>query len=301
MKQLISDYLRQAGASAYGFAKAEPVHADARRQYEAWLARGYAHGLDYMANNLELRFDPRGLLEGCQTIVSTAWLYNPPQLRDASLPYLARYAYGRDYHKSLRTLLKPLCRELNDRGIATRICVDSAPVMERYWAVKSGVGFCGHNGLLIVPGVGSRVFLAELLITAELPADDSCSMSCNDCGACLKTCPARALTPEGVNCSRCISALTIERPGMALSLPRPTLMGCDVCQDICPHNRANPACKNKELATRPELLTLAEPELTALTDEEFRNKYAGTALMRAGRDGLLANLRTFPPESTLTN
>ena len=291
-KEEIRRLIMEAGASAVGFARAEEVSAEALSRFGRWLARGAAGELGYMHNYPELRRDPRLLLDGCLTVVSTAWAYNPSVLRSPSLPYLARYAYCRDYHNALRSALKPVARRIEEAiGAAWRICIDSAPVMERYWAVKAGVGFCGRSGLLIVPGTGSRVFLAELLLSVPLEPDAPCTLSCGDCGACVRACPAHALDDgPAPDCRRCISALTIERPGSAARLPRPTLAGCDVCQDVCPHNAGAPAGRVTQLATLPQLLEVDEAEIQRLTPEEFRKRYAGTPLMRIGLEGLRANL-----------
>lgn len=292
VKEKIRAMLMQAGAEAVGFARAGEVDRQAADRYARWIERGGHGELHYMERHGELRLDPRRLLPGCHTIVSAAWLYNPPCLRDASLPYLARYAYSRDYHKALRSVLRPLTRQIEARyGCATRICIDSAPVMERYWAVKSGVGFCGRNGLLIVPGAGSRVFLTELLLTLELPPDTPCTLSCAGCGECVRACPAAALCGDGTtDCRRCISALTIEVPGSAVSLPQATLAGCDVCQDVCPHNREQRVGSVEALSTLDKLLNVSGDELEKLTPVEFEARYAGTPLMRVGLRGLLDNL-----------
>lgn len=291
-KEQMRRLLREAGAAAVGFARAGEVSASARASLGEWIERGDDGELGYMRNYPELRRDPRGLLEGCRTVVSTAWVYNPATLRDASKPYLARYAYCRDYHNALRSALKPVARVIGEAtGAAWRICIDSAPLMERYWAVRAGVGFCGRNGLLIVPGVGSRVFLAELLLTLDIEPDSPCTGSCLDCGACVRACPAGALDrSSSPDCRRCVSALTIERPGSALRLPRRTLAGCDVCQDVCPHNSGAPATRVSQLATLPQLMDVDEEEIMRLTEEEFRVRYAGTPLMRIGLEGLRANL-----------
>lgn len=300
MNQDVAEEIRRrllnAGASAAGFARAEAVAPAAVEAFDSWLAGGNQGALSYLERNRELRIDPRGLLEGCHTLISTAWLYNPPVLRDATLPYLARYAYCRDYHNALRSVLKPLMRGIEaDFGYRCRICIDSAPVMERYWAVKSGIGFCGRNGLLIVPGVGSRVFLAEILLAGgqSLPVSPSHpSSGCHGCHRCVRACPGRALALPSPDCRRCLSALTIELPGSAQRVPRPTLMGCDVCQDVCPFNQENITGNVPALAPLPQLLTVSAHELQHLTEEEFRARYAGTPLMRAGLPGLLKNLDT---------
>lgn len=291
----LSDWLRErllaAGACAVGVARAEGVSAETMRAYSDWLAQGCAGTLDYLQRHGELRADPRTLLPGCRSVVSTAWLYNPPRLRDERLPYIARYAYCRDYHKALRSVLKPIAREVEENyGAHVRICIDSAPIMERYWAVRSGVGFVGLNGLLIVPGVGSRVFLAELLIDRDLEPDEPCTLSCAGCSKCVKSCPAGALRGDGtLDCRRCISAQTIENPGGCLP-PRPTLAGCDTCQDVCPHNAANMTTALEALAPLDRIVNFDARRLYTDSDEEIEKALAGTALKRIGAQGLRDNL-----------
>ena len=173
--------LLEAGAVAVGFARAERVPREVWTRFEAWRSSGRAGELGYMGNYPELRIDPRGLLEGAQTVISVAWPYLPDTLRDDSLPFIARYAYCADYHKSIRRILKPLLRSW---ATGSRVCVDSAPVLERWWAVQSGVGFIGRNGCLIVPGYGSWVFLTEILVTEMLEPDEPCTLHCDGCGVC---------------------------------------------------------------------------------------------------------------------
>lgn len=281
------------GADSVGFARCEPVEEAAWESFSRWLAEGKHGALKYMEAHAELRRDPRLLLPGAQTIISTAWLYNPPILRHPSLPYLARYAYCRDYHKGLRSILRPLKERLEKEGIGVRICVDSAPIMERYWAVKSGAAFPTSSSLVSVPGIGTRVFLAEILITLPLEPDTPLSMKgCPDCGACKKACHSSALNQGQLDCSKCLSCLTIETPGEAKSLPRKTLMGCDVCQDVCPLNSANRTANHPQFASRSSLLTLDEESLSSLSEKEFLSLCAGTPLMRPGLEGLRRNLRT---------
>lgn len=291
LKEKIRSLLLAAGADAVGFARAEAVAPEALAEFDAWLAAGKAGELDYMHSHRDLRADPRLLLEGCRTVISTAWLYNPPRLRRPELPYLARYAYCRDYHNALRSALKPVCRQIEaETGARWRICIDSAPVMERYWAVKSGVGFCGRSGLLIVPGMGTRVFLAEILLDIDLEPDAPCRESCGECGACVSACPAGALEGRSPDCRRCLSALTIEKPGTAPAVPRLTLLGCDRCQDVCPYNRPEKTAHLPQLQPLEKLEQVTAGELTQITEQEFRQKYAGTPLLRPGLTGLRANL-----------
>ncbi len=293
LRDVIRRELTDAGACAVGFASAGMVDDAAWDAYMSWLDSGSAGELGYMHRNLELRRDPRGLLEGCSTLVCTAWNYLPAVLRGRDMPYIARYAYPPDYHKALRRILKPLCRSWQERfsGLSTRICIDSAPLMERYWAVRSGVGFIGRNGVLIVPGTGSWVFLAEILLTAVLEPDIPCGLGCAGCGVCRSLCPSGALDEDGrVDCRRCLSALTVEVPGSAPKLPQTPLAGCDCCQSGCPHNAGALPTEVPQLAAMPQVAGLSADEILAMDDEDFRGRFAGSALSRMGLEGLRANL-----------
>lgn len=291
VKERVRQDLLQAGACAVGFAVAERVHDSCSEGFDRWVASGRHGALSYMERHRELRIDPEGLLEGVRTVVSVAWPYLPSVLRSAEAPFIARYAYCADYHKVIRKLLKPLCRRWNEAwGICSRICVDSAPVMERYWAVKSGVGFAGRNGCVIVPGAGSWVFLSEVLLSVGLEPDSPCTSGCADCGACVRVCPSGALGEDGlVDCRRCVSALTVESPGGVRGRGA-TLAGCDRCQEVCPHNRGVVPSGVAAFASLPQVVSLGEREILEMTDDEFRERYAGTSLSRMGREGLCANL-----------
>ncbi|MCM1005439.1 MAG: tRNA epoxyqueuosine(34) reductase QueG [Prevotella sp.] len=289
--QIIKRELREAGATGVGIAGISRIPEEVWRSYELWLQSGRAGSLGYMSNYPQLRQDPRELMPEAQSSISIAWPYLPKKLRSPDKPFIARYAYGPDYHKSIRRILKPIIKRWEtDYGIKSRICVDSAPILERYWAVRAGVGFIGRNGCLIVPGYGSWVFLSEILITADLPEDEPCRLECAGCGACIKVCPAQALGADGyVDCRRCLSALTLESPGNA---PKGlgTLAGCDRCQEVCIHNKEAKAHNIQAFATLTQIFNLTADELRHMSAEEFKCRMAGTALLRPGLEGLLANL-----------
>ncbi|MCM1320080.1 MAG: tRNA epoxyqueuosine(34) reductase QueG [Muribaculaceae bacterium] len=296
IETLIKQELRAAGAVAVGYARAEHVPQEVWSTYEHWLEDGLNGALGYMHNHPELRRDPRLLMPGTRTIICIAWPYLPPMLRAASAPFIARYAYGADYHKNIRRILKPIIKRWEEEyEIHSRVCIDSAPVLERYWAVQSGVGFIGRNGCLIVPGYGSWVFLTEILVDRELGEDNPNRSHCADCSACLKMCPTGALGSDGhIDCSKCLSALTIETPGVSLPHDvdfRP-LAGCDRCQEVCPHNKGSHPTTIREFATIPAILSLTADELETMTDDVFRARFAGTSLFRPGLKGLLANLHS---------
>lgn len=224
----------EAGACRCGFARASKVSDEATLDYARWVSEGKHHTMDYCAKYDDVRNDPRLLLEGCRTVVSTAWAY--PRVDDS---LIASYALVHDYHYVLKQRLSAVADVLTERwGGQARIVVDTAPMRERYWAVQSGVGYVGVNNMLIVPDVGSYVFLAELLWTMDVEPDRPCTLTCLKCGRCVKACPAQALDGSGaVDARRCLSCLTIES---SLPLPQdvqlPMMYGCDICQRVCPHN-----------------------------------------------------------------
>lgn len=263
------EHLRQAilgaGACAVGFAEAAPVSPEAWEDFCRWLDAGHNAGMEYMHNYPDLRRDPRLLLEGCRTVISIAFSYAQPRYRDPAKGMIASYAYGRDYHKELRKILRPIIKtHIQDKfgpsstnlsakkisppipsadksapAASARICIDSAPILERYWAEQAGIGRRGDNGAIIIPGHGSLVFLAEILTTIPFPPDASASIGpvgsvapaapvaqvapqkCSHCGACRRACPGSAILPDGtIDARRCLSYLTIEHRG---SFPRPLI------------------------------------------------------------------------------
>lgn len=241
----LRDLLREAGACAYGISLAGVVPTEEWRIFTDWINRGYHAGMKYMENHLELRRDPRLLLDGAKSVISVAYNYRQPN----PIKGLATYALGEDYHKALRRRLKAVVRVMRDEfGEEWRICIDSAPVLERYWAMRSGMGRRSPiHGNIIVPGIGSMVFLAEILTTLELP-----EVSESFAGA-VKTniepkvsekgiCPTGALLPGGrIDARKCINYLTIEcREELAKEENAwlgKAVFGCDVCQKSCAENR----------------------------------------------------------------
>lgn len=283
--------LLEAGATAVGFTKAEPVDAQTVSRLNKWISQGYATSTPYMKNYPDIRRDPRLLLDGAKTIICSAWNYLPSQLRDPSLPHIARFAYCADYHKSLRRILKPICKVLTQcYGANARICIDSAPILERYWAQKSGIGFIGRNNCIIIPNVGSWHFLAEIIMDIDLEPDLPLQQSCIGCDKCINACPTKALIPGfGVDTNRCLSALTLEIPGNAPHEYH-TLAGCDICQEVCPHNADSIPSKITELETLTQIINLDEETINSLTDIEFKNLFGATSLYRPGLSGLRKNL-----------
>ncbi|MDE6273233.1 MAG: tRNA epoxyqueuosine(34) reductase QueG [Muribaculaceae bacterium] len=304
------------GACAYGITRIGEIPREIMEAYRSWLDAGFAAGMDYMANHLQIRHNPELLLPGSKTVISLAFPYSPRQWREISLPAIASYAYGRDYHDAIRKRLAEAVERLKRLFEGEyRICIDSAPVFERYWAEKCGIGRRADNGLISVRGYGTRIFLAEILSTAELPEDSVTLMpgadcisknniqSCIHCGKCRRACPAGALKEDSsVDARVCLSYLTIEHRGdwdaigaEAMSTPagRLTLFGCDICQNVCPMNSPLnnfvPPTEIGEFSPSHTLLTMNAEEAKKMTQSEFSKVFKGSAIKRTKLAGFLRN------------
>lgn len=304
----IDKRVKSTGAVALSATMAEEVDQDAWQRYVAWLESGNASGMHYLSNWSEIRRDPHLLLEGAQTIITIAYSYRPPEFRanedcDGN-GHIACYAYGRDYHDELRKLLKPVIKDLKERyGGEYRICIDSAPILERYWAVKSGLGYVGRNGVVIVPGHGSMLFLVEIIMTETTdrygkPLD----LNCLNCGLCQRICPGGAINEQGeINSRRCLSYLTIEHAGewqsdetlQVLSTPegKHTIYGCDRCIRCCPHNKEISPTSISAFHPSETMLKADKNFFESLTKESFTTYFPRTPMRRAGLPSILRNIR----------
>ncbi|MEE4177695.1 MAG: tRNA epoxyqueuosine(34) reductase QueG [Bacteroides sp.] len=233
------------GFSACGIASAEKFR-EHKQPLKSWLSEGMHGAMGYMENHLEKRLDPRLLVPGARSVVVVALNYFPPAFQHPESPYIvSKYAYGKDYHFILKEKLQQLLEILKKREPAHqgRVFTDSAPVLERGWAVKAGLGWTGKNGCLIIPRKGSFFFLGELITNIELQPDIPFEKDlCGNCTLCMEACPTGALiSPGKLDARKCISYLTIE---LKSPVPEPfrgkmkgRIFGCDICQDVCPHNR----------------------------------------------------------------
>ena len=306
MKEEIREKILDTGAVAVGFAEAAPVDEREWERLQAWLAAGHNAGMDYMSRWQDIRRDPRLLLDGARTVISIAYSFAPPVFRDPSLGEISVYAYGRDYHDVLRKRLRPVVREFEKRyGGSYRICIDSAPILERFWAQRAGIGVRGDNHMLIVPGHGSMVFLAEIITTLGLEPDtplvsDDINANtgnylvsdklCTHCGACLRACPGRILQPDSIDCRNCLSYLTIEEiPDYAeasvldTDVGRKTLFGCDRCLRACPLNRDLTSTTVTDFHPSEAMLSLDADAFRALTRETLTTLLPGSPLRRRFR------------------
>lgn len=289
---MLRDILAAVGVAHFAVAEAAPVDDGARSRYERWIADGMNAGMDYMQRYADVRSDPRLLLDGASSIIVCAFPYWHPDARRTSL--MAAYALATDYHEVVRRRLDAAAASIRlAYGGATRVCVDTAPLRERYWAQRSGLGFIGRNGHLIIPGAGSWFFLGEILTTARLePYSPGAPRRCLGCGRCVKACPAGALTGDGtVDARRCLSYLTIEHRG---EFPDGTdlhgcLYGCDTCARVCPHNAEPEVTTLPEFTPRPGVVGLTAERAAALTQEEFSALFTHSAVKRAKLAGMRRN------------
>lgn len=288
------------GAAAWRVARCGTVNHKADADFRSWLAEGCNASMAWLADKAEMRRDPSLLLEGACSVIVAAFPYRPSGSIPRPRMAISLYALGRDYHETVRERLAPVAGAIDAAcGSQSRICVDSAPLRERYWAVEAGLGYIGRNNLLIVPGIGSMLFLGSILTTARLEPDAPLPPDCHPCDACdapcLKACPTRAIRPDStVDARRCLSYLTIEHRG---PLPDGTdlhgrVFGCDACALACPHNRQPlpPGQPLPDFAPLPETMSLDADELTTMSQRAFARRFAHSPLSRARVQTLLRNL-----------
>lgn len=281
------------GFCACGVARAEAVSQEAAARFDRWIAAGGHADMGYMERYREQRLNPALLVEGARSIVSVAMSYAPAVRLPADGYQMAAYALGRDYHDVFRERLTALAEVMGWEG--AKVAVDAVPILERYWAQQAGIGFIGLNHQLIVPGHGSMCFLGEIITTAEADCyDEPLHRSCGQCGRCTKACPTGALGEEGFNARRCLSYQTIENRGPlspeAAAALGDCFYGCDRCQQACPHNAQIPASTEPAFQPSAALLAMKKTDWHALTIEQYRALFKGSAVKRAKYEGLMRNL-----------
>ena len=297
IKKLASDL----GFDQCGIAKAEPLYEDAKR-LEAWLKNGYQGEMHYMNNHFDLRTDPTKLVPGAKSVITLLFNYFPENIQKNDTPKIAKYAYGKDYHLVIREKLKSLLQLIRDKigDIEGRGFVDSAPVLERTWAKKSGLGWIGKNGNLINKSKGSFFFIATLITDLELEPDiEHMKDFCGSCNKCVDACPTEAiLLNKTIDASKCISYFTIELKSNELptGLEKKSenwIFGCDICQDVCPWNRFSKPTDHEELNPYSEILRFKIEDWESLTEEQFNVLFKNSPLKRRGFQGLKRNLKLF--------
>lgn len=286
------------GFSYMGVSKADFLEEDAKK-LEQWLHNGYHGKMSYMENHFDKRLDPRVLVPGSKSVISLLYNYYTDEKQiDKSAPKLSTYAYGKDYHFVIKDKLKALMTFIQEKigDINGRVFVDSAPVMERSWAKKSGVGWVGKNANLITKQAGSYFFLSEMICDLDLEPDGPIKDYCGTCTACIDSCPTDAILPEGtIDGSKCISYLTIELkdeviPKQFEGKMDNWMFGCDVCQEVCPWNRFAKKHNTPAFTPHEDLLSLSKTDWKELTQEVFQDLFKKSAVKRTKYKGLKRNI-----------
>lgn len=294
IKSLAADF----GFDYCGIARAQPLDEDARR-LEAWLNKGLHGKMQYMENHFDLRIDPTKLVPGAKSVITLLKNYYPEQQVGNEFK-ISKYAYGTDYHTVIKTSLKSMMAAAQEKigQFAGRGFVDSAPVLERTWAQKSGLGWIGRNGNLITKGAGSFFFIATLITDLELNYDDPFAKDfCGSCRKCIDACPTEAISEnKTVNGSKCISYFTIELkeeviPEEMKGKFQNWMFGCDVCQDVCPWNRFSQPHKEEGFSPLPEILNLSTKEWEELSEEMFKRLFKHSPLSRSKHKGIQRNIK----------
>jgi epoxyqueuosine reductase len=307
------------GFMGVGVSRAEHMGEEAQR-LEDWLGKGYHGEMGYMANHFEMRTDPTKLVPGAKSVISLMYNYfplplnplkgtskhlevfaseeSPPPLEGVGGWKISKYAYGEDYHQIVRRKLKALLHEMKTEfgDFHGRVFVDSAPVMERDWAKRSGLGWMGRNTLLIDPKRGSYFFLAEIILDVEFEYDHPIKDHCGTCTRCIDACPTDAISSEGyvLDGSKCISYLTIELksaiPEEFKGKMEDWIFGCDICQEVCPWNRFSTPHAEPAFELKDEVSVMTNADWKEMTEEVFENVFSKSAIKRTGWKGIQRNI-----------
>jgi epoxyqueuosine reductase len=295
--QLIKARAAELGFTSCGVSRAEFLESEAPR-LEEWLQRNMYGQMLYMADHFELRLDPRRYMPEAKSVVSLLYNYFREPETENPAYRISTYAYGMDYHrvikKKLNALIESIRADIGD--IAARSCVDTAPVMEKVWAARSGLGWIGKSANLIAKRAGSHHFLAELLLDIELEYDQPASDHCGTCRLCIDECPTGAIVePYVLDASRCISYLTIE---LKTAIPEDMagtyedwIFGCDICMDICPFNRFATPHEDSAFKPAPDIFKMSVDDWRKLNPRRFEELFQGSAVKRAKYEGLMRNIR----------
>ena len=294
--ELLKNEAKRLGFISCGISRAEFLEDEAPR-LEKWLKMKMNGEMKYMENYFEKRLDPRKLVDDAKSIISLTYNYYPEDLQNKEAPKVSKYAYGMDYHYVIKEKLNFFLTFIKDKigNVHGRAFVDSAPILEKAWAAKSGIGWVGKNSNLITKQVGSFYFLAELIVDLDLDYDRIESDHCGECTACIDSCPTQAITqPYVVDGSKCISYFTIE---LKENIPKEFkgkfddwVFGCDVCQDVCPWNKFSKSHKEPLFQTSSELMKMSRDEWNEITEETFNKIFKNSAVKRTGYKGLTRNL-----------
>jgi epoxyqueuosine reductase len=297
--QLIKSKTIELGFDACGIAKAEKLSEEESR-LKNWLDKGFNGRMDYMSNYFEKRLDPTLLVEESKSVIVVLFYYYPPVLQNEASGYkISKYAFGRDYQSVIRGKLNQLGEYINEiaPGHTWRAFSDSAPVREKAWAVKAGLGSIGKHSLLLVPGKGSFFFIGELITSLELEYDQPFKANlCGACTRCMNACPNGAIAePSIIDARKCIAHQTIESKEGKFSESvtdnnREWIFGCDICQDACPWNKKVQPHTHEDFLPNLELLALTKPDWESMTEERFNEIFKDSGIKRTKFDGLKRNI-----------
>ncbi len=296
--QRIKSLAKLHGFDHVGIAKAGFMEPEARR-LEQWLSQGYHGNMSYMENHFDKRVDPTKLVEGAKSVICLMYNYFPEKQQVTETHKIAKYAYGKDYHYVVKDKMRALLADMEDEfgAISGRCFVDSAPVLERDWAKRAGLGWVGKNTLLLNKSVGSFYFLAELIVDLELAYDEEVRDHCGTCTKCIDACPTDAISPEGfvMDGSKCISYLTIELkeaiPTEFAGKMEGWMFGCDICQDVCPWNRFSSQHNEPAFDPHPQLLDMTPSDWNEITADVFGTLFKQSAVKRTKFAGLRRNIQ----------
>ena len=295
--KLIKQKAKELGFDYCGISKAEFLEDDAPK-LETWLKNNMHGQMDYMQNHFDMRLDPRLLVENAKSVISLSYNYYTDKIQEySSAPKISKYAFGEDYHLVLSDKLTELYIYIQEQigEVNGRTFVDSAPVLERAWAKRSGLGWIGKNANLINKKAGSFYFLCEAIIDVELDYDAPVTDHCGTCTACMDACPTKAIVePYKVDGSKCISYFTIElKENIPIEMKgkfKNWAFGCDICQDVCPWNKFSKENREKRFMPIDQLLTMTKEEWSDLNENIFKELFKKSAIKRAKYNGLVRNI-----------
>ena len=293
---IVKRLAKEQGFMACGISKAEFLEEEATG-LEQWLKHGYHGEMTWMENHFDERLDPRKLVPGAKSVISVLLNYFPEKGQAADAPKISKYAYGRDYHKVIRNKLKRMLTGIYEEigQVHGRGFVDSAPVMDRAWARRSGLGWIGKHSLLLSKKAGGFYFIGELIVDLELDPDGPSTDHCGSCTACIDACPTEAIvSPTVVDSNKCISYLTIEYkkalPTEFQDKMEQWVYGCDICQDVCPWNRFSSPHQELDFNIREAIGKNGWQEWEEITHELWEEIMQGSAIRRTGYQGFKRNL-----------
>lgn len=300
--QLIKAEAKRLGFLSCGVSKAGFLETEAPR-LEQWLHNNMHGEMQYMENHFDKRLDPTKLVAGSKSVVSLLYNYFPKETQKEGTYKISKYAYGQDYHYVIKHKLKELLYYITQSigNVQGRAFADSAPVLDKAWAAKSGLGWIGKHSNLLTKQVGSFFFIAELIIDLDLEYDTPVTDHCGSCTACIDACPTQAITPYKVDGSKCISYATIELknniPTSFTSKMEDWMFGCDICQDVCPWNRFSKPHNEPLFNPNPQLIQMDKKDWEEITEDVFAQLFKKSAVKRTKYEGLKRNIQFIKNKS----